>query len=77
MTTKKVLLNSFDKVKTFINLVASCKGDLDLATGRYNVDAKSIMGIFSLDISAPLTLTIHDDSDVPMLEERLKDYLVD
>lgn len=77
MTTKKVLLNSIDKVKAFIDLVTSCKGDLDLATGRYNVDAKSIMGIFSLDISSPLTLTIHDDEDVPMLEEKLKEYIID
>lgn len=77
MTTVKVLLNSIDKVKDFINIVTLCKGDLDLATGRYVVDAKSIMGIFSLDISAPLELTIHNDEDIPMLKEKLNDYLVD
>lgn len=77
MITVKVLLNSIDKVKSFIQIVSNCEGDLDLATGRYVIDAKSIMGIFSLDISAPLQLTIHNEEAAPALLKKLADFLTD
>lgn len=62
MTTVKVTLNSIDKVKAFVNLVSKYNTDFDLVSGRYVIDAKSIMGIFSLDLSKPIELNIHDDS---------------
>ncbi len=77
MIKVQVLLNTIDKVKNFVQTVGSCRSELDLATGRYVIDAKSIMGIFSLDIGAPLTLIIHEDAEAPALLEKLRDFLYD
>lgn len=63
MTEVKVVLNSVDKVKRFENIVRGASAEMDLGRGRYMVDAKSIMGIFSLDLSAPLTLKIYDEEN--------------
>ena len=52
-----ILLDSVEKVKKFVNLAAAFPCDIDLKSGRYTVDAKSIMGIFSLDLSKPITLS--------------------
>ena len=57
MKTVKISLNSIDKVKAFVNEIS----DFDLVSGRYVIDAKSIMGIFSLDLSKPIDLNIHAD----------------
>ena len=59
MKTVNISLNSIDKVKSFVNTIARFDEDFDLVSGRYVIDAKSIMGIFSLDLSRPITLTIH------------------
>ena len=59
MKTVQVSLNSIDKVKTFVNIISSIDSDFDLISGRYVIDAKSIMGIFSLDLSKPIDLAIH------------------
>ena len=69
MKTVKVSLNSIDKVKTFVNDINRFYFDFDLVSGRYVIDAKSIMGIFSLDLSKPIDLNIHADSE--KLEEVL------
>ena len=50
MTSVKISLNSIDKVKNFVNDITRFDSDFDLVSGRYVIDAKSIMGIFSLDI---------------------------
>ena len=71
-----VLINTIEKVKQFVQSVSSYEGDLDLSTGRYIIDAKSIMGIFSLDISSPLKLIIHNDETADGLIAELKDYIV-
>ncbi|MCI1722173.1 MAG: HPr family phosphocarrier protein [Lachnospiraceae bacterium] len=63
MKTIKVSLNSIDKVKTFVNDINRFDFDFDLVSGRYVIDAKSIMGIFSLDLSKPIDLNIHADGD--------------
>ncbi|MBE7021173.1 MAG: HPr family phosphocarrier protein [Ruminococcaceae bacterium] len=57
----KVSLNTITNVKKFVNMVSMYDCDIDLVTERYIVDAKSIMGIFSLDLSKPMTLRIHSD----------------
>ena len=54
MKTIKISLNSIDKVKTFVNVINRFDAEFDLVSGRYAIDAKSIMGIFSLDISKPI-----------------------
>ena len=77
MLITKVRLDSIDKVKQFVNLVSCLDCDLDLVSGRYIVDAKSIMGIFSRDLSQPIELRIHDGSEQPQqVVEMLKDYIV-
>ncbi|HUM82304.1 MAG TPA: HPr family phosphocarrier protein [Lachnospiraceae bacterium] len=63
MKTIKVSLNSIDKVKTFVNDINRFDFDFDLVSGRYVIDAKSIMGIFSLDLSKPIDLNIHAEGD--------------
>ena len=56
MTSVTVNINSIDKVKRFVNAITSFDNDFDLICDRYVIDAKSIMGIFSLDLSKNLTL---------------------
>ena len=75
MKTVKISLNSIDKVKSFVNDIT--KFDFDLVSGRYVIDAKSIMGIFSLDLSKPIDLNIHADDNVEEIMEMLKPYLCD
>ena len=77
MKTVKISLNSIDKVKTFVNEINRYEAEFDLVSGRYVIDAKSIMGIFSLDISKPIDLNIHTDGE--QLDEiltRLEPYMV-
>ena len=64
MKTVQISLNSIDKVKSFVNAITQFDYDFDLISGRYVIDAKSIMGIFSLDISKPIKLEAHsEDTD--------------
>ena len=60
MTVLKISLVTIDQVKRFVDLVSKVEGDVDLVSGRYTIDAKSIMGIFSLDLSKPLQLEFAD-----------------
>ena len=59
MKTVKISLNSIDKVKAFVNEVTKYDAEFDLVSGRYVIDAKSIMGIFSVDLSKAVDLRIH------------------
>ena len=63
MKTVKISLNSIDKVKSFVNEITKFDYDFDLVSGRYVIDAKSIMGIFSLDLSKPIDLNIHAETE--------------
>jgi phosphotransferase system HPr-like phosphotransfer protein len=63
MKTVMISLNSIDKVKSFVNDISKFNFDFDLVSGRYVIDAKSIMGIFSLDLSKPIELNIHAEGD--------------
>ena len=76
MTTVKISLNSIDKVKAFVNEITKFDSDFDLVSGRYVIDAKSIMGIFSLDLSKPIELSIHNDSDLETIKKALAPYMV-
>ena len=64
MKTVHISLNSIDKVKAFVNEITKFDNDFDLVSGRYVIDAKSIMGIFSLDLSKPIELNIHSETNV-------------
>ena len=70
MKTAKISLNSIDKVKAFVNEISKFDCDFDLVSGRYVIDAKSIMGIFSLDLSKPINLNVHAEGN--NLDEVLK-----
>ena len=76
MKTVKISLNSIDKVKSFVNTITKYDYDFDLVSGRYVIDAKSIMGIFSLYLSKPIDLNIHADSDIDEVMESLKPYII-
>ena len=77
MKTVKISLNSIDKVKSFVNDITRFDCDFDLVSGRYVIDAKSIMGIFSLDLSKPIDLNIHEQMDIDSVLEALKPYIVE
>ena len=76
MKTVHISLNSIDKVKSFVNDITKFDCDFDLVSGRYVIDAKSIMGIFSLDLSKPIDLHIHSESGADEVLKALEPYLV-
>lgn len=77
MKTVKISLNSIDKVKSFVNDITKYDYDFDLVSGRYVIDAKSIMGIFSLDLSKDIDLNIHaEGEEAENIFQVLKPYLV-
>ena len=76
MKTVTINLGSIDKVKSFVNDITKFDSDFDLESGRYVIDAKSIMGIFSLDLSKPINLNIHGDEDNAEIMEVIKKYEV-
>ncbi len=77
MKTVKICLNSIEKVKSFVNDITKFDVDFDLVSGRYVIDAKSIMGIFSLDLSKPINLSIHADEELDNILGILKPYLIE
>ena len=68
--------NTIDKVKSFVNAITQFDFDFDLISVRYVIDAKSIMGIFSLDLSKPIDLKIHAEDNEDEVMEVIKPYLV-
>ena len=74
MQTVNIKLDTVEKVKGFVNILAPIDGDFDIVSERYVVDAKSIMGIFSLDLSKPLKLQIHDAAAAERVIPMLKPY---
>ena len=76
MKTVKISLNSIDKVKAFVNEVTKYNAEFDLVSGRYVIDAKSIMGIFSLDLSKPIDLNIHSENNIDEILAKLDEFIV-
>ena len=77
MKTVNISLNSIDRVKSFVNDISKFDSDFDLVSGRYVIDAKSIMGIFSLDLSKPISLNIHaEGSNLDSVTEALAPYIM-
>ena len=76
MKTVRIYLNSIDKVTSFVNDLAKFDVDFDLVSGRYVIDAKSIMGIFSLDLSKPIDLNIHSENQIDEILTTLAPYIV-
>ena len=76
MKTIQISLNSIDKVKAFVNDITKFDNDFDLVSGRYVIDAKSILGIFSLDLSKPIDLSIHAEENLNEILDVLKPYMI-
>lgn len=78
MKTVQISFNTdtLAKVKSFVNEVTKFDNEFDLVSGRYVVDAKSIMGIFSLDLSKPIDLAIHTETNLDEILEALKPYII-
>ncbi len=75
MTEFNVKLTTIEDVKSFVNTVMSFEYDIDLVSGRYAIDAKSIMGIFSIDLEKDLKLIAHTD-DAAELKEAVSKFIV-
>ncbi len=75
MKSFKVMLSSIVDVKNFVNLVNEFDFDVDMVSGRYVVDAKSLMGIFSLELSKPIIMRVYSE-DTTELEESLKEFII-
>ncbi len=75
MANVKIRLNTINDVKDFVNAVTLCDYDVDIISGRYAIDAKSIMGIFSLDLSRPVDVVAHTDECGGFLES-IKKFIV-
>lgn len=76
MTTEKILLSSVNDVKDFVSAVTTANCDIDIAADRYVIDAKSIMGIFSLDLSKPINLNIHAEENIDEIMTVLAPYII-
>ena len=76
MQTMQIVLFTIDDVKRFVTLTNKYKFAIDLSNGKYKIDAKSIMGIFSLDLSKPIDLNIHAEAELDTILETLKPYMV-
>ena len=77
MKTVEICLDSIDKVKGFVNEITRFDSEFDLISGRYVIDAKSIMGIFSLDLSKPITLNIHAEKNLDEIMNVIKPFIVE
>ena len=75
MKTAQIKLSTIRDVQAFVAIATAFDGDVDLSSGRYVVDAKSIIGIFSLDLLSPITVTVHS-GDADKLFEQLDAFLV-
>ena len=78
MVERKIQLSSVNDVKEFVSAVSFCGCDIDIAADRYIIDAKSIMGIFSLDLSKPLELRIisDDESEISDVLGKIERFIV-
>lgn len=75
MKSAKIRLSTIAEVRDFVNIVTAFDGDVDLVSGKYTVDGKSIMGIFSLDLLDPITVNV-EDKDADELFEKIKPFIV-
>lgn len=69
MKSVNIKLSLAENVKEFVNVVSNYPFDIDLRAGRHVVDAKSILGIFSLDLSKPISLEIYSENCDELLEK--------
>lgn len=78
MKNVKVFLGTIEGVKNFVNIVSKFDCDVDIISGRYVIDAKSIMGIFSINLSEPVMIQIHaDGEEAEEAEKLLKPFILE
>ena len=72
-----ILLDSIEKVKKFVSITTKFESEFDLVSGRYVIDAKSIMGIFSIDLSKPIILRIYEEGEkAENVIKALEEYVI-
>ena len=76
MRNVQIKLNEINDVYTLVNTLVAFDGDVDLESGRYKVDGKSLLGIFSLDLRQPITMTIHNDEKADELLAKMDSFVV-
>lgn len=77
MKTANIRLSTIADVREFVGDIAAFDGDVDLSSGRYVVDGKSIMGIFSLDLLSPIKLTVRaDDAAADELLKKINKFII-
>ena len=76
MTTATVNIDSLDKIQAFVKIINNYNGRFDLVSGCSRVNAKSIMGIFSLDISRPLHLNIYNDENAAYVTDAISAFII-
>ena len=74
--TANILLREINDVYKLVNILVGFEGDVDLESGRYKVDGKSILGIFSLDLRQPIKITYTGEKEAE-LAEKIKDLIVE
>ncbi len=75
--TLNIQVKEIKDVYTLVNTLVAFEGDVDLESGRYKVDGKSILGIFSLDLSKPIKLTYNSEEGADKLYDQLKPFIVE
>lgn len=75
--TFNIKLKEINDVYKLVNILVGFEGDVDLESGKYKVDGKSILGIFSLDLRQPIKLTYNEEKGADKLREQLKDMIVE
>ena len=76
MTTATVNIDSLDKIQAFVKIIDEYNGRFDLVSGCSRVNAKSVMGIFSLDISRPLHLNIYNDENADYVTNAISAFII-
>lgn len=76
MREVRIELDTIEKVKDFVNRVSAFSGDFDILSGRYVIDAKSVLGIFSVDLSQPLTLRIANEEEWEQIQKTIQKFML-
>ena len=69
MKTVNIKLSTIDDIRMLVDTTTSYKDDVELSSGSYTIDAKSIMGIFGLDLSKPISLTVFGDDPSELIDK--------
>lgn len=77
MMTLNIQLKEINDVYKLVNILVGFDGDVDLESGRYKVDGKSILGIFSLDLRQPIKLTYEKEEGAEKLRSQLEPFIID